>query len=103
MDTRKQELLNCLETMNEEKRKVAIKLIDEIVFQEELLEDLRKEVMVKRHPRNPQMIKPSPAFKMYRETEQLYALNIKTLVSMANKNEIKEKSPLGKYLEMISK
>lgn len=101
--TRKEELLNCIESMNAEKRKVAIKLIDEIVFQEELLESLRHEEMIKRHPRNPKLIKPSPAFKMYRETEQLYTLNIKALVSMANKNEIKEKSPLGKYLEMLNK
>lgn len=100
---RRQELFDCLDGIGEKERKVAERLVDEIVFQEGLLYELRNESMVKRHPKNPALMKPSPAYKMYRETAQLYVLNVKALMSIANKNKTKEKSPLAKYLELFEK
>ena len=99
----KQDLQDSLEKMSEEKRKVASLLVDDLIFQFQLLKDLRGEAMIKRHPRNPSLIKPSPAYKMYRETSNLFTLNLKTFISMSSKNETKEKSPLRMYLEGLNK
>lgn len=103
MDTRKQELLNCFKNVNDEKKTIIINLIDEVVFLESQLLELKKLPMVKVHPKNNELVKPTPASKLYKEFLQQYNNTIKNLSSMLRKDEEKEESPLRLYLNQLNK
>jgi hypothetical protein len=101
--TRKQELLDCFKNVNDEKKTIVINLIDEVVFLESQLLELKKLPMVKVHPKNAELVKPTPASKLYKEFLQQYANVIKTLSMMLRKDEEKEESPLRLYLNQLNK
>lgn len=100
---RKNELLNCFKNIDDDKKTIIINLIDEVVFLESQLLELKKLPMVKVHPKNPTLIKPTPASKLYKEFLQQYNNVIKNLSSMLHKDEEKEESPLRKYLKELNK
>lgn len=101
--TRKQELLDCFKNVNDDKKTIIINLIDEVVFLESQLLELKKMPMIKVHPKNPELVKPTPASKLYKEFLQQYANAIKTLSMMLRKDEEKEESPLRRYLNQLNK
>lgn len=101
--TRKQELLNCFKNVNDDKKTIIINLIDEVVFLESQLLELKKLPMVKVHPKNTELVKPTPASKLYKEFLQQYNNTIKNLSSMLRKDEEKEESPLRMYLNQLNK
>jgi hypothetical protein len=100
---RKQELLNCFKNVNDDKKTIIINLIDEVVFLESQLLELKKLPMVKVHPKNTELVKPTPASKLYKEFLQQYNNTIKNLSSMLRKDEEKEESPLRMYLNQLNK
>lgn len=100
---RKDDLLNCFKNVNDDKKTIIINLIDEVVFLESQLFELKKLPMVKTHPKNPVLIKPTPASKLYKEFLQQYNNTIKNLSSMLRKDEEKEESPLRRYLKELNK
>lgn len=100
---RKQELLDCFKNVNDDKKTIIINLIDEVVFLESQLLELKKMPMVKVHPKNPELVKPTPASKLYKEFLQQYANAIKTLSMMLKNTDEKEKSPLRLYLDQLNK
>ena len=100
--TRKQELLNCFKNVNDEKKTIIINLIDEVVFLESQLLELKKLPMVKVHPKNAELVKPTPASKLYKEFLQQYANAIKTLSMMLKNTDEKEISPLELYLRKLN-
>ncbi len=75
-------------------------LVDEMVFLEEQLRDLRKLPMIKVNPKNPSMQKATPAQKMYKEFLQQYTNIVKTLSKGLSNDEV-EVSPLRKYFEEL--
>ena len=100
---RKDDLLNCFKNVNDDKKTIIINLIDEVVFLETQLFELKKLPMVKVHPKNNELVKPTPASKLYKEFLQQYANAIKTLSMMLRKDEEKEESPLRRYLNQLNK
>lgn len=100
---RKQDLLNCFKNVNDEKKTIIINLIDEVVFLESQLLELKKMPMIKVHPKNAELVKPTPASKLYKEFLQQYNNTIKNLTSMLRKDEEKEESPLRLYLNQLNK
>lgn len=74
-------------------------LIDKVVMLEEDLEELEQLPRVIRHPKNPELVKEPPHFKMWREKFQQYTLSIKVLQSFTRGTEEKEESPLRAYLK----
>ena len=97
------ELNKILESVPSDKRTVIKNLINEIEYLENELEEIKKFPMIKVHPRNKDLIKPTPAAKIYKEFLQQYNNSIKNLYSMLNKNEEKQESPLRLYLEGLKK
>lgn len=100
---RKQELLDCFKNVNDDKKTIIINLIDEVVFLESQLLELKKMPMIKVHPKNTELVKPTPASKLYKEFLQQYNNTIKNLSSMLRKDEEKEESPLRRYLNQLNK
>lgn len=78
-------------------------LIDKVVMLEEDLAELEKLPRVIVHPKNKNLVKEPPHFKMWREKFQQYTLSIKVLQSFTRGTEEKEDSPLRSYLKELQK
>ena len=89
---RKQKLLKYLgDSANKE---LIEPLVDEVVFLEGRLSELKKLPFVRTNPRNPQLQKATPASRLYVSLMAQYNANIRTLASISGKNETEEESPL---------
>lgn len=73
-------------------------LIDEIIFLEGKLEELKKYTFLKVHPEKPELQKATPAAKQYKEFLQQYLNCIKVLAKISGNNEEDEESPLRKWV-----
>jgi deoxyadenosine/deoxycytidine kinase len=96
--TRKQELLKIFEQVEDTKGLIR-PLIDDVIFLECRLEDLRKLPFLRVNPKDPSQQKPTPAAKQYKELLQQYNNCIKILVSVLRKDAPEEESPLRAFLQ----
>ena len=97
--SRKDELMNIVCKDNSNKL-IIQQLVDEIIFIEDQLRDLRKDNFIRRNPNNPQMVKrDKDAIKQYKEFLQQYTNCIKVLTSMTNDVETEDESPLRKWVK----
>lgn len=69
-------------------------LIDEVVFLEEQLAQLKKLPFIEVHPRNPEKQRATPASRMYVSLMAQYNANIRTLAHLSGATETEEESPL---------
>lgn len=100
---RKEELLKACEKLEESKKTIVIPLIDDVVFIEKQLSQLKKLPFIKIHPKNPELQKPTAAAKQYKELLQQYNNCIKILCSQFNKSgDEKGESPLRMYLRTLN-
>lgn len=75
-------------------------LIDEIVFIEEQLIELKKLPFISINPKNPAQQKSTPAAKQYKELLQQYNNSLKLLLKISGDlgKEDEEESPLRKWI-----
>lgn len=93
---RREELLEAIGIENETK---ARKLLDEIVFIEKRLEELRKLPFIEIHPQNPMKQRATPAAKQYKELLQQYNNSLKLLFKLSGDlGDTEEDSPLRAWL-----
>lgn len=95
---RKKELLNLFENA-EDVRDVLLPLIDDVVFLEEQLTELRKLPFIRVNPNNASMQKVTPAAKQYKEFLQQYNNCIKILTGVLRKDVPEEESPLRAWVK----
>lgn len=89
---RKQKLLKYLgDSANKE---LIEPLVDEVVFLEGKLSELKKLPFVRIAPKCPEIQKATPASRLYVSLMAQYNANIRTLASISGKNETEEESPL---------
>ena len=70
-------------------------LIDEIIFIENQLEELRKLPFISVNPKNPAQQKATPASKQYKEMMQQYNNSLRLLFRLSgDMGEVEEESPL---------
>lgn len=79
-----------------------IPLVDEIIFLEERLVELKKLPFIKVNPKNPSQQKSTPAQKQYKELLQQYTNLIKVLAKASGTDEGDEESPLRKWFKTHS-
>lgn len=91
--TRKEELLKVIEN-----DPALVLLIDDVVFLEERLEELKKLPFIKVHPKDPTKQKATPAQKQYKELLQQYVNIIRVLIRATGTDESDEESPLRKWV-----
>lgn len=92
---RKEELLKIV---NHDTRLTV--LVDEIIFLEKQLEDLKKLPFIRVKPKDPSMQKATPASRQYTQLSAQYNAAIRTLVSISEKDDkSEEESPLRKWLK----
>lgn len=95
--SRKEELLKIFDQVDDSKNIIA-PLIDDVVFLEEQLQELRKLPFIRVHPQYPDIQKATPAAKQYKELLQQYNNCIKILTGILRKDAPEEESPLRAFI-----
>lgn len=97
---RREELEKLVNKENSGNDIKAGKLIDEIVYLEEQMAELKKLPFIKIHPKNPAIQKATPAAKLYKEMLQQYNNSMRLLLRIAGDlGEAEEISPLRKWVK----
>ena len=73
-------------------------MVDEILFLEVKLTELKKLPFIKVHPTDQTKQKPTPAAKQYKELLQQYTNCIKVLARAGGTDDKDEESPLRKWV-----
>ena len=76
-----------------------VPLVNEAVFLEQKLDELKKLPFLKVHPNDPTKQKATPAQKQYKELLQQYSNIVKILVKVSGIDEQDEESPLRKWVK----
>lgn len=98
---RKEEILQLLKDV--EHKDLLVKSVDDLLFLEDQLEELRTKPHIKYHPTNPSLQKRTEAGKLYKEYLQQYNNLVKTLCSVLYKNDSEaSESPLRIYFEKVN-
>ena len=99
MEERKKELLEILTKAGTDNDIKAKQLIDEVVFLEERLRELRKLPFLSVHPEKPALQKATPASKQYKELLQQYNNSLRLLFRLTGdmNGDSEEESPLRKW------
>lgn len=98
---RKQELQKLCAGLDDAAKTITAPIIDDIVFLEERLTELKKYPFISTNPENPAMQKQTAAAKQYKELLQQYSNCIKILLGVLGKSETEETSPLREYLKRM--
>jgi hypothetical protein len=99
---RSEELHQIFEGIDENQNKIVSALIDEAVFVEGQLTELKKYPFIKFHPQNPNLQKVTAAGKQYRDYLQTYTNIIDKLCRIYGKDETEEESPLRAFLNGLA-
>lgn len=94
---RKEELLKIFSEI-EDTKGIIRPMIDDVVFLEDQLQDLRKLPFIRINPDNPAQQKPTAAAKMYKELLQQYNNCVKILTGVLRRDAPEEDSPLREFL-----
>lgn len=93
------ELQDIFKDIDEGKRKIVANLIDEAVFLEGQMAELKKYAFIKTHPTNPSLQKITAAGKQYREFLQTYTNIVDKLCRIYGREDGEEESPLRAFLK----
>lgn len=96
---RAEQLHNIFKEVDEGKRVIVDRLIDEAVYLEERLQELKQYPHIKFHPKNPALQKITAAGKQYREYLQTYVNLMDKLAKVYGKDEGVDESPLRAFLK----
>jgi hypothetical protein len=98
---RKEDLLKIINKAGSQNDIKAAQLIDEIVFIEEQLRELKKLPFISVHPKNSALQKATPAAKQYKEMMQQYNNSLRLLFRLTGdmNGETEEESPLRKWVK----
>lgn len=96
--TRKEELLKIFDQI-EDTKGIILPMIDDVVFLEGQLEELRKLPFIKVHPDYADIQKPTAAAKQYKELLQQYNNCIKILTGILRKDAPEDESPLRAFIK----
>lgn len=97
--SRAEELHEIFNNIDESKQKIVSPLIDEAVFLEIQMTELKKYPFIKIHPQHPELQKVTAAGKQYREYLQTYTNIIDKLCRIYGKEDTEEESPLREFLK----
>ena len=93
-DVRKSELFEVFANVDEGQQKLVRKLINEVLFLENQMEELRKLPFISVHPNNPERQKSTAAAKQYKECSQSYMNAVRILLSILRNEDTQEQNEL---------
>ena len=92
--TRNQVLIDIFANVDEKEYKVVRELIDEVIFLEDQMQELKKLPFISVNPVNQCKQKTTAAAKLYKECSQSYMNAIRILLSLLRKEDNTEKNEL---------
>lgn len=95
---RKEELVGIFKDVDENTLNLILPLIDEVVYMEEMMRNLKKLPFIRVHPKNSSKQETTPAGKQYKEFSQSYMNAIRILNSILNKVDSNAENELLKKL-----
>ena len=97
---RRAELLKIIKKAGADNDIKACQLIDEIVFLEQQLQEVKKLPFINVNPKNPMQQKATPASRQYKELLQQYNNSLRLLFRLSGDlgGDTEEESPLRKWL-----
>ena len=99
-DKKRLEELRCLlADVEESERAVLDRLLSEMVFLEEEMRILRTKPFLVVHPRNPALVRSTPAAKLYKDCSHIYGNYIRILLTTIRKTDTSARDELLKKLE----
>lgn len=97
---RKADLLAALKDIDEARAAILAPVVDEVIFQEEQMEALRKMPFIRVNPSNPALQKQTEAARQYSKINAAYLQGIKVLCSALTKGALEdEDSPINRWLK----
>lgn len=100
--TRKSEFLRIFQNVDANERLLVDRLIDETIYLEERMEELRKMPFIQINPNNPAQQRTTPAAKQYKECSQSYMNAVRILLNVLRKVDSDAENELLKKLEEFS-
>ena len=99
--TRRDKLEKIFENVDENQRALVAPLIDEVIFLENRMMELRNEPFIRYHPKDRSMQKTTAAAKQYKECSQSYMNAMRIILGVLNKAEPDAAEELMKRLEQF--
>ena len=99
MEERRQQLSKIFDGVDESEKELIGNLLDEVVFLEKQMSDLKKLPFVKVHPNRPELQKSTAAARLYKECSSSYANLIRILLNILRKVDEDAQNELLKKLE----
>ena len=96
---RRKELAKIFESVDEGERQLVDRLLDEVVFLESKMNELKALPFVAVHPANPAKQKTTAAAKLYKECSQSYMNAIRILAGVLRKVDASAEDELMKRLD----
>lgn len=100
---RKAELMELCACMDDAGKAVAPQLVEEMIFLETRLTELREMPFISINPKNPAQQRATPAAKQYKELLQQYANIVKIMCKMTGAQGEQEESPLRDFMKKIGR
>ena len=98
---RLEKLNKIFENIDDSAKEVIFPMLDDVVFLENQLAELKKLPFIEISSRNPARQRQTAAAKQYKELMQQYNSCIKTLLTALSKNSTDEETPLREYLNNL--
>lgn len=101
MDKKKRlaELKSLFADVDKNERPLIDNLLAEVVYLEEEMEVLRTKPFLNVHPKNPTLVRQSPAAKLYKDCSHVYGNYIRILLTTLRKTDTTAQDELLKKLE----
>ncbi len=99
---RKEELMKIIEKTGEDNKKVLKNLVDEVIYLEDQMLELKKLPFLRIDKKNPMRQQATPASKQYKELLQQYTNIIKILMSTCGEKMDTETSPLREWANQMA-
>lgn len=105
MEDRKEQLINIVQHADRDVLVLLGPLIEHVVFLEELLAKIKasESNFIKRHPTDPNRLKPGDMYKQYKDLSQTYINELKVLQGALGIDDADGTSPLREYLNSLIK
>lgn len=98
---RREELTNLFKDVEENQRTLVRKLIDEVVYIESTLDELKKLPFIRVHPRDNSRQEVTPAGKQYKDLTATYMNAIRILCSILSKVSGDDYDPVAEFMEKM--
>lgn len=98
--TRREELTKYIREKRPDDESILRPLVDDVIYLEVTMDELRKLPMVERHPSDQTKVRPSGSAKLYKELLQQYNNCMKLILVRESVNaDGDEESPLRQYMK----